>query len=301
MKSYKIFSVLIAIALLTACKANEEPPVSLDLQSSESSSVSNTTTFVTTTTPATTTVPVTTTTTPSVNVEPCDYIMYATGKTNIREEMDNTSNIIDTIDKNTPVNVIGIYDNGWVEVYYNNQNYYCMKSNLTFDEPVIETTPPQTTTPTTTLIEEKPVTTVATTTKADNSAVIAQINEEIELLEYENSIYKDAIEENKGYISQYNDAISEIKNEYLKDAETQLSNAKKKTVLVYEEGKGFVEKPDQSAINEAQEYVDYINSLIEQAKTEIEIIKKTNEEYQVLIDSNNSKIAVYQAEISELS
>ena len=281
MKSCKIISILIAIALLTSCitscKANEGQSVILDSQSSETSSVSNITTT-------------------SISVEPCDYIMYATGKTNIRKEMNNTSKIIDTIDKNTPVNVIAIYDNGWVEVFYDNQNYYCMKNNLTFDEPVIETTSSQTTTQ----IEEETVTTVVTTTKTDNSAIISQINEKIEQLEYENYAYKNAIEENNYYLSQYENVLSELEAS-LEDAEIQLSNAEKKMVYVYVEGQGFVNKPDQSAINEAQEYVDYINSLIDETKTNIEIIKNYNEEYQVLIDSNNAQIAVYQAEISDLS
>lgn len=123
---------------------------------------------------------------------------------------------------------------------------------------------------------------------------IEAINKEIEGLEKQ----KDALEE----------ANEERERELdLIEARNNLDKAKKQTVFVYEEGKGFVEKADEKAIADAQkEYDDIVNQIaiddIDKQIEEQEAIKESFEDYKeqfTELSSNVEKIiAIEQAKVA---
>lgn len=123
---------------------------------------------------------------------------------------------------------------------------------------------------------------------------IEAIDKEIEGLEKQ----KDALEE----------ANEERERELdLIEARNNLDKAKKQTVFVYEEGKGFVEKADEKAIADAQkEYDDIVNQIaiddIDKQIEEQEAIKESFEDYKeqfTELSSNVEKIiAIEQAKVA---
>ena len=123
---------------------------------------------------------------------------------------------------------------------------------------------------------------------------IEAIDKEIEGLEKQ----KDALEEANDERERELDLI---------EARNNLDKAKKQTVFVYEEDKGFVEKADERAIADAQkEYDDIVNQIaiddIDKQIEEQEAIKESFEDYKeqfTELSSNVEKIiAIEQAKVA---
>lgn len=123
---------------------------------------------------------------------------------------------------------------------------------------------------------------------------IEAIDKEIEGLEKQ----KDALEEANDERERELDLI---------EARNNLDKAKKQTIFVYEEGKGFVEKANEKAIADAQkEYDDIVNQIaiddIDKQIEEQEAIKESFEDYKeqfTELSSNVEKIiAIEQAKFA---
>ena len=142
------------------------------------------------------------------------------------------------------------------------------------------------------------ITTTITTT-VDNSAAIAEAQEMIDYCMEKIDIYKWGIGEYQTYISDTEDLRARYEKE-LHKANINLENAKKKEIYVFGDN-GFERVPDQGAIDEAQEVVDYYEDLIATCDANIAEANLEIEKCNVEISALESEIAVYQAMIEELS
>lgn len=74
----------------------------------------------------------------NVNTQNVDEIVYATTSVNIRELPDKNTNKVGTLSYGTSIKRIGILENGWSKVIYDNKECYINSSYLTIEEPKIE-------------------------------------------------------------------------------------------------------------------------------------------------------------------
>ena len=75
----------------------------------------------------------------NVNTQNVDEIVYATTFVNIRELPTKNSNKIGTLSYSNSIQRIGILENGWSKVIYDNKECYINSSYLTTEKPKIET------------------------------------------------------------------------------------------------------------------------------------------------------------------
>ena len=138
-----------------------------------------------------------------------------------------------------------------------------------------------------------------TTTTQDNSEIISTLWNNISICEQQIEIYKWGIDEYNKSISEFEKLKSKYEKE-LKNAKIELDNAEKKWVYVFKDG-GFQQVPDEGAISDAQEYVDFYEGLISECDAEIEEALLQNSKCELEIDALESEIIIYRAEIAELS
>lgn len=146
-----------------------------------------------------------------------------------------------------------------------------------------------------------PTMSTITSTKQDNSLAIEKLKSQIQICE--NGIQSYEIE-----IDRLNDAVKsakrtqdDLKNGKLIEARKDLDNAKKRKVWVYSDGGGFQQVQDKSAVKKAQERVKYYENLISDYDDIIAKGEGNIKKCELEISSLKSQIAVYQAEIRELS
>lgn len=122
----------------------------------------------------------------------------------------------------------------------------------------------------------------------------------ISVCEQQIEIYEWGIDEYNKSISEFEKLRSGYEND-LEDAKIDLQNAMKQKVWVYSEGSGFQQIPNERAVSDAQEYVDFYEGLIAKCDAEIEEALLQISKCELEIDALESEITIYQAEIAELS
>lgn len=306
MKTKTLLLIIIStiIVLTSGCSADVAPSEI----SSEIAIPTNTSTTTMTTVVSTTAATIISTTT-SASGKECDITMYASVETNIRTQPNNKSKVVERLNVGDTVNVIFMYDNGWYEIYDEGNTYYILGDNLSLEKPLKETssTAIPTTVPTTvaTTTTTTVPTTVATTTPQtlkDNSDEIFEYKKLIADLESKNEQYQVEIILYEGAINEYNDLIDAL-NEELTSAIDELARIEsQKNVRVYNAETGnFDWMADPKAVKSAQDYVDQINSLINECKNGIENCQSILSQYEELINNNNQKIKEYNKIIISLS
>lgn len=150
--------------------------------------------------------------------------------------------------------------------------------------------------------EDNPYDDLVNTYELIIKAIEAVADARVEAIERE----KDALEERKKALEEQKDALEEQKDALdeaneaeerylkLKQAQIDLANAYKKTTYIYKEGQGFVEVPDEKAIQEARKAVKEARTDIEKAELDkqmdaieakISAIEKQSDEYDKVIEA----------------
>lgn len=140
-----------------------------------------------------------------------------------------------------------------------------------------------------------------TSTKQDNSLAIEKIKHQITVCENEIQTYEIEIDRLNDAVKSAKRTQDDLKNGELIEARKDLENAKKRKVWVYSEGGGFQQVQDESAVKDAQKRVEYYENLISDYNDIIAKGEGNIKKCELEISSLKSQIAVYQAEIRELS
>lgn len=140
-----------------------------------------------------------------------------------------------------------------------------------------------------------------TSTKQDNSLAIEKIKHQITVCENEIQAYEIEIDRLNDAVKSAKRTQDDLKDDELIEARKDLENAKKRKVWVYSDGGGFQQVQDESAVKKAQERVEYYENLISDYDDIIAKGEGNIKKCELEISSLKSQIAVYQAEIKELS
>lgn len=146
-----------------------------------------------------------------------------------------------------------------------------------------------------------PTMSTITSTKQDNSLAIEKIKHQITVCENEIQSYEIEIDRLNDAVKSAKRTQDDLKNGELIEARKDLENAKKRKVWVYSEGGGFQQVQDESAVKKAQERVEYYENLISDYDDIIAKGEGNIKKCELEISSLKSQIAVYRAEIRELS